>query len=104
VRFKPKIGSAYEHSPHFNHHIIGKGCIYYVGIQYVTIYNVVQVNSMVNHWSYRLHREGNDYGLHIKTDSMQIVGTKYKADMIIISSKISCSFHDIAKKNNLTWC
>jgi len=45
--------------------IIGKGCIYYVGIQYVTIYNVVQVNSMVNHWSYRLHREGNDYGLHI---------------------------------------
>jgi hypothetical protein len=39
-------------------HILGK-CIY-VGVLYVTTKNVVQVKSMVNHWSNRLHNiEGN---------------------------------------------
>lgn len=34
--------------------------------------SVIQMNSMVNHWSYRLHAiQGNDYGLHINLNEVQ---------------------------------
>jgi hypothetical protein len=62
-----------QYWPYFNYYIFGQDYRYiYVGVQNVVKNNVVQINCMVNNWSYRLHISKfgeNDlqmYGLQIK--------------------------------------
>lgn len=46
-------------------HILERCCIN-GGVQYVTIKNVVKMNSVVNQWRYRLHECRQMIGLHIQ--------------------------------------